>query len=231
MLTSELVQRISALKVADLADGCRHLGFRGSVAGAALRPGVPFSRLCGTAVTARLFIAPGDIDYNEQMACLYDLGRSVFQGVMVERNDVPGFTSMGSGGARVARAHGYVGCVVHGPIRDTEELRELAFPVFGTGLCPDSILVNQVPSGYAIHIELNGRIEVAGMYVSPGDIIIGDNDGVITIPPDRLADVVAEAEAIIALEQRIFAQLDRGLTFHESLMTLMEKTDDTDHVK
>lgn len=215
MLTPELVTRIGRLKVADLADGCRQLGFRAAAAGPSLRPGVPFSRLCGTAVTARLFIAPGTLDYNEQMARLYDLGRSVFQGVIVQRNDVPGFTSMGSGGARVARAHGYTGCIVHGPIRDTEELQDLGFPVFGTGLRPDSILVNQVPPGYSIHLDLGGRIEVAGMFVSPGDIVVGDNDGVIAIPPDRLAEVVNEAEAIIALEQRIFAQLDRGMTFHE----------------
>lgn len=217
MLTPELAARINTLKVADLADGCRRLGFRGSVAGADLRPGIPYARLCGTAVTARLVIAPGSIDYEEQMARLYELGRSVFQGVLVQRNEVPEFTSMGSGGARVARAHGYVGCVVHGPIRDTEELRDLRFPVFGIGVRPDSILVNQMPPGHSIHIEVGTRLEVAGMLVNPGDVIVGDNDGVIALPPDRLAEVVAEAEAIVALERRIFAQLDQGMTFHEIL--------------
>lgn len=219
MLTPELVTRIGKLKVADLADGCRQLGVGGSVAGAILRPGVPYSRLCGTAVTACLSIAPGMLDYNEQMARLYELGRSVFRGVLVQRNEVPGFTSMGSGGARVARAHGYIGCIVHGPIRDTEELRDLGFPVFGNGVCPDSILVNQTPPDHSIHIDIGGPVEVAGMLVHPGDVIVGDNDGVIAVPPDRLVEVVAEAEAILALEQRIFTQLDQGITFREILQS------------
>jgi regulator of RNase E activity RraA len=219
MLTPELATRIARLKVADLADGCRRLGFRGAVAGPALRPAVPYARLCGTALTVRLSVAPGTFPYNEQMAGLYDLGRSAFRGVLVQRNEVPGFTSMGSGGARVLRAHGYVGCVADGPLRDTEELREESLPVFGTAVRPDSILVDEVPPGHAIRLDVGVRVEVAGMQVSPGDVLVGDNDGVIALPADRLAQVVAEAEGIIALEQRIFAQLDRGMTFGEILQS------------
>jgi regulator of RNase E activity RraA len=178
---------------------------------------VPYARLCGTALAVRLSVTPVTFPYNEQMAGLYDLGRSAFRGVLVQRNEVPGFTPMGSGGARVLRAHGYVGCVVDGPIRDTEELREESLPVFGTAVRPDSILVNEVPPGHAIRLDVGVRVEVAGMPVSPGDILVGDNDVVTALPADRLAQVVAEAEGIIALEQRIFAQLDRGMTFGEIL--------------
>src|SRR5262245_59301216 len=103
MLNEQTAKRIQRLKVADLADGCRQLGSPGRVADPSLRPAVPMSRLAGTAVPVRLYLAPGFCDYNLSMARVYDLGRSVPRAVLVQRNDVPGFVSMGSGGATMAQ--------------------------------------------------------------------------------------------------------------------------------
>src|SRR5947209_1431882 len=88
---------------------------------------------------------------------------------------------MGSGGARVAREHGYVGCVVDGPIRDTQELVELGFPVFGTSICADSLAIHMMPPGKSIHFEIGKPIAVAGTKISPGDAVVADNDGLIAI--------------------------------------------------
>ena len=51
------------------------------------------------------------------------------------------------------------------------------------------------------------------MPVHPGDVLIGDNDGVIALPPDRLLAILEEAEAILREEAAIFEQIDRGLTY------------------
>src|SRR5688572_823461 len=121
-LTDELVARFDRVKVADLADGCRRLGFRGRVTEPELRPGVAYQRLCGTAVTVRISLEAGDRSYTEQVVELYERGRTASHAIVVQQNDVPDFTSIGSGGARVAASHGYTGWVSSGPIRDTQEL-------------------------------------------------------------------------------------------------------------
>src|SRR5262249_6245974 len=151
--------------VADLADGCRQLGFVGRIADATLRPAVPLSRIAGTAVTLRQYLADGPCDFSKEIAQVYDLGRSVPMAVLVMRNDVPGFSCMGSGGARVCKAHGYVGCVVFGTIRDTQEMPNVGFPLFGTSVRADSIRLDQIPPGQSIHFELGQPIEGAGITI------------------------------------------------------------------
>lgn len=225
MLDAQIFARIEKLKVpvADLADGCRQLGGAGRVADAALRPAAPLSRLAGTAVTVRQYLAAGPCDYSQAMAQVYDLGRSVLRAVLVLRNEVPGFTSMGSGGARVAQAHGYAGCVVSGPIRDTQELPEIGFPLYGTAVRPESIRVDQTPPGQSIHFEIGQPVEVAGISIAPGDIVVADNDGLIAVEPQRIEAVLTEAEKIVALEHRLFAMLEKGLTFRECLLANPEE--------
>ena len=146
-LTPELVERLGRVKVADLADGCRRLGFRAASASPALRSAAPYSSLIGIAMTVRCSIEAGDRTYGEQAAELYDRGRPARRAVVVQQNDVPDFTSIGSGGARIARAQGYVGWITSGPIRDTDELRDTSFPVYGTSVVPSGRLVTDVPEG------------------------------------------------------------------------------------
>jgi len=217
MLTDDLATRIERLKVADLADACRDVGFVPGMSAPDLRPARPYSRLCGTAVTVRAFLGRGSVDYGDQMAEVYLRGRSAMRAILVCQNDVPSFAWMGSGGARVARAHGYAGCVVGGPIRDTEELRDEPLPVFGTAVVAGGIRVSDAPAGLSIQFAMDQPVLIAGMLVRPGDVVVGDNDGAIAIPADRIDAVVRAAEDILTYEDRVYQALDGGLTFREFL--------------
>lgn len=210
-LTDHLVTRFARVKVADLADGCRRLGRRGRVADPALRPGVPYQRLCGIAVTVRVSVEPGSRSYIEQAIDLYERGRSATRAIVVQQNDVPDFTSIGSGGARVAAAHGYTGWVTSGPLRDTDELVDAAIPVYGTSVRPSGRLVTDVPNGESFAFAFDVPVVVAGITIRSGDLIVADNDGLIALSPDEAEAVLAEAEAILAAEARIFEGIDRGL--------------------
>ena len=216
MLTPELVARLKRVKVADLADGCRLLGVHGPTANPSLRPAVPYRGLVGTAVPHRIFIGTGKRDYGEQATELYMQGRSVPYAVVVQRNEVPDFTSIGSGGAYAARAHGYVGWVTSGPMRDTDEMpsRE-GFALYGTSVVPSGRLVEQVPAGGSIHFEFGATFEVAGMTVAPGDILVGDNDGMIALKPADLEAVLAEAEKILEGEADFYRKLDAGMNIRQ----------------
>ena len=216
MLTADLADRIARLKVADLSDASRNVGVAAQVAGPELRPAVPFSRLCGTAVTARVFIASGAVDIEEHVASVFEPGHAYgFRPVLVYQNDIPGFTAVGSGNGRVGLLSGFTGCIAGGPIRDTEELRGMDYPVFGTSVRPGGRRVVDVPEGSSMHFETGEPVLIAGMLVRPGDVVVGDNDGAICIPPDRLAEVVAEAETILGYDERLFDAMAAGMTWLE----------------
>jgi 4-hydroxy-4-methyl-2-oxoglutarate aldolase len=216
-LTPALVDRVHKVKVADLADACRGLGFRGNVASPTLRPAFPYSSLVGVAMTVRCSIERGMRPYGDQAAELYGRGLTITRGVVVQRNDVPDFTSIGSGGARVAREHGYVGWITSGPIRDTDELREGTLPVYGTSIVPSGRLVTEMPAGRSIHFSFDETVDIASMSVRPGDVLVGDNDGVIALPPDRFEEVLAGAEEILRGEAALFRKIDQGLTYRQIL--------------
>lgn len=216
-LDEKMLSRIAKVKVADLADGHQDLGLTPRVTNSTLRPASPMLRLAGMAVTFRLYLHHGEAEFLDQVTRMYELGRSVPRAILVHRNEVPGFTSMGSGGATVAQAHGYVGCVVDGPIRDTQELPGIGFPIFGTSINPLSLRMNKLPYGTSVGVTPEHDAEVAGIKISSGDVLVGDNDGLIAIEPENLERVLAEAEKICRMETRIFGLLREGKYFGQIL--------------
>jgi len=94
---------------------------------------------------------------------------------------------------RAAIAQGIGGLVLDGAVRDAAEIRALNFPTFAAGICPAG------PSkGFGGIID--GPISCAGCPVKPGDIVIGDDDGVAVIPLERQAEVLAASLEKIAQE-------------------------------
>jgi regulator of RNase E activity RraA len=104
-----------------------------------------------------------------------------------------------------ARALGAHGAVVDGFHRDTNGIRALGFPVFSAGsYAQDQRLRGRV-------IDFRCPIEFAnGVRVRPGDLIVGDIDGVLAIPADRAADIVRLALEKLAGEARVRAMIERG---------------------
>jgi 4-hydroxy-4-methyl-2-oxoglutarate aldolase len=111
------------------------------------------------------------------------------------------------GGLMSTRAHGLgaAGAVLGGPHRDTREILSLGLPVFSTG-------------AYAQDQRLRGRVvdyrcPVAfanGATVAPGDLIVGDLDGVLVVPAAHVADVVAQALAKVEGEDQVRGMIARG---------------------
>ncbi|MEM2905700.1 MAG: hypothetical protein QW057_05535 [Candidatus Bathyarchaeia archaeon] len=98
------------------------------------------------------------------------------------------------------KARGAVGLVTDGAVRDTPMIRSLGLPVFTVyGLGTPRAIGLTLSREYAVlPAELGVPVLCGGVNVKPGDIILGDADGVVVIPPDRAEDV---AEAGYAEEQ------------------------------
>jgi regulator of RNase E activity RraA len=178
---------------------------------------VPYSSLIGVAMPVRCSLEPGDRSYTDQVLELYERGDPRRHAIVVQQNDVPGFTSIGSGGAKIAAAQGYDGWIASGAIRDTDDLRGTPWPVYGTSIVPAGRRVRDVPAGESFRFTFDGPVDIAGMRVAPGDIVVGDNDGVIAFPPDRLMEILEAAEAILRVEHRYYKLIDEGRTFRAIL--------------
>ena len=109
--------------------------------------------------------------------------------------------------ATEARRRGLAGVVIDGFCRDVAGLRRLGLPVFARGTIPRSgTTVSRAP--------LDVPVRVGGIDVSPGDIVFGDDDGVVIAPADRIEAALATGEAIGRAERAMLAAMGRGEPLH-----------------
>lgn len=102
-----------------------------------------------------------------------------------------------------AMNRGLAGLVINGSIRDSDALRKLSFPVYAAGVTHRGPL----KSGPG---EIGRSIAFDGMVIEPGDLIIGDGDGVLCIPFDQVEEVYEAAAAKKKSEDKVLADLKAG---------------------
>lgn len=105
-----------------------------------------------------------------------------------------------------ARRKGLEGVVIDGAIRDSAAIRRSRFPVFARAVAPNA--------GGAEYLgEWDVPVQCAGTVVHPGDIIVGDEDGVVVVPAARIVPVLQLAERIRETEGKIQRQIRNGRDF------------------
>lgn len=98
---------------------------------------------------------------------------------------------------------GLVGMVIDGAIRDVAEIRERDFPMYARGVNHRGPYKNG-PG------EINVPVSIGGMVVQPGDIIVGDQDGLLAFPPSEAAAIIDKALAQQAKEEAQMAEIAQG---------------------
>jgi len=93
--------------------------------------------------------------------------------------------------------------VLDGTTRDINENREMRFPVFCLGVVPAG---SQKNWGGNINIP----IHCAGVAVNPGDIVVGDSDGVVVVPADRAVEILDAAKSKARAEERWITEIEGG---------------------
>jgi regulator of RNase E activity RraA len=112
---------------------------------------------------------------------------------------------MGELSAQTLKARGVLGYVVDGGSRDTDLVLELGFPVFCAFLTPADIVERWIPDRFGEPVTI-GEVTVA-----TGDYLLGDRDGVVIIPRDAAAEVIAQTEAVMATESEMRSALIGGM--------------------
>lgn len=136
--------------------------------------------------------------------------------VIVSASD--GFTATAVVGdivSLMARNAGIQAIVIDGMARDSQGIVEVGLPVFSRGITPNSC----VKSGPG---RVGHPIVAGGVAIQPGDVIVGDRDGVVVIPQHMLDDVIARVEAIREAEAKVIANVkDKKLTHMERMAELL----------
>ncbi len=208
-----LVERLARLHPAVVADCLDRKGIRGQVLAPHIRPLAPNMRVAGFAATVHCIevdTVPESHDdwYRNELASVDALVPGEVIVVSTCRGSYWGELLATASSFRGAR-----GVVADAYTRDTLALIEMGFPTFAAGIhCADSL----------------GRIDVdafdipitcGGVHVDPGDLVLGDNDGVVVIPAAAGQEIVALAEEKVSGENLVRAKLAEGMPVSEAFRT------------
>jgi regulator of RNase E activity RraA len=106
-------------------------------------------------------------------------------------------TGLGGLMATAASSRGMAGMVIDGSVRDVAEIRALGLPVYARGLIPATAV------GRYLSVSRDEPVQCAGVTVSPGDVIVAGEDGVVVVPKDKAAEVLKRAQEIDERETKM----------------------------
>jgi 4-hydroxy-4-methyl-2-oxoglutarate aldolase len=171
---------------------------------AAIKPAWPGAKILGPALTVRTFPAdnlmihkavtlakPGDV-------LVVNAGGYADYAVV---GDLPGLS---------CKVHGIAGVVIDGATRDAEGLQAIGFPVFSRSVLPAGPFKDSPGA-------INVPVSCGGVPVHPGDIIVGDADGVMVVPQQHASDVLARSRAAVAKEQAMRDRILKGEYIYDIL--------------
>lgn len=191
----ERLSRVDAASLCDAGPGLRVLPPE-------LRPVAPGARLAGRAVTA---------DAGEDlMSVLGALNVAGPGDVLVVATGGSRLAVAGELFATEALRRGLAGLVIDGYCRDVSTLLRLPLPVFARGATPRAAGARGRP-------RVQVSVHIGDVRVDPGDVLVGDDDGIVLGRPDELADALPGAEAIHAREAELRAALESGTSLFDRL--------------
>jgi regulator of RNase E activity RraA len=190
----DLIEAFRGQATPNIADNMSRM----SCACSAINPVLPEMKLCGPAFTVK--VNPGDNLFIHKALDLAQPGDIV---VVDGQGDTTN-ALIGEIMVRYAASRGIGGLVLDGTIRDYDGIAAFgALPVFSRGYTP----MGPYKNGCG---EINTVIACGGAVVRPGDIVVGDADGVVFIPVQDARHVLAATQAISAKEKQIFADIAAG---------------------
>jgi len=155
-------------------------------------------KMAGPALTVRTY--PGDWAKTVEAIDLADKG----QVIVIDAGGL-GPAVWGELATHGAIQRSLSGVVIDGAVRDTQEIRKLKFAVFAKLITPRA----GEPKGFG---EIGVPVTAGGVRVCSGDWIVGDDDGLVCIPKDKVVEVTNRAMGILEQENRLRQEIDEGST-------------------
>ena len=169
-----------------------------------MKPAWPGARIVGAALTVRTF--PADNLMIHKAVTLAKPGDVL----VVNAGGYKDYAVFGDLLGLSCKVHEVAGLVIDGATRDAEGMQAIRFPVFARAILPAGPFKDSPGA-------INVPVSCAGVPVRPGDIIVGDADGVVVVPQEHAADILAKAQAAVVKEQVMRERILKGEYIYDIL--------------
>ena len=200
----EVIEKYRSLSTSTISDALDKLGISGGCHG--ISPIVPGAKMAGTAYTVK-YVAEGAVkgtvgDYIDEV--------QAGDVIVLDNNGRTDCTVWGDILTVTAKMKGIAGTVIDGVCRDVPGILEEAYPVFTRGRYmmtgKDRVMVEATQT----------IVSVGERQVKPGDVLVGDDSGVVVVPHEMAHEVIEAALAIEEAESAILEAVKTGLSIKEA---------------
>lgn len=212
-MEDRLLKKLWKIPTASLSDALDSIGVRGFM-DYHIKPRTCESKVVGRAITVKDKISSRKLTPIKALEAIEAAEKGCVLVRAIEEANIEEASNIALFGgimASAAKAKGLGGAVLDGGLRDVSECKSLGFPVFSRSVIP----TNSV--GRTEVVDVNVPIVCGGVRVNPEDIIVGDADGVVVIPKEKLEEVVQLALKIEDVEKRMAADLGKGASILETV--------------
>ncbi|MFC1585765.1 RraA family protein, partial [Fibrobacterota bacterium] len=191
----EIIKELKQFSTSLVSDSMNRMG----AVGGGIHEMFPNPGFCGPAVTveeveggnlmshaALEYVQPGDV-------------------LVIDAKGVTTRSCFGGLQLLMAKKKGVAGVVIYGTVRDYDEMTKYKVPVFSLGVSPGGPL-----KGWSGNV--NYPISCGGAVANPGDIVMGDRDGIVVIPKAIAADVIPVCRERTQMEKEWFNRVEKGET-------------------
>lgn len=200
----------SGITVPMLSDSCDRAGFRDQVLGTRLIPLVSGTQVSGRARTVHYLPDPStDPEHPYDDVIEFIDGTAPGELVVAATDSSNACAFWGELFSAAAKGRGAHGIITDGNIRDSEKIVALKFPVFSLSARPSDVRgrmrveASQVP------------VVIGGVTIHPGDLVVGDDDGVVVIPAEHEETIVSYARERARAESTVLQELLAGATLRD----------------
>ncbi len=199
-------KRLEKLSTTNLSDALDKIGLRGAVIG--IRPLFGMPKVTGQAVTIKI-TAAGMVKSKRHLG-IDAIATAASGDIIAIDNHGDLFNNCwGEILSCAAKKKGILGVVIDGAARDIDVCQEIGFPVFARGVVPITA------RGRIMQEDFNCVIRLGDVQVRPGDILVGDINGLVVIPPEKIEEVISAAEDIFEKEELMKADILNGMDILE----------------
>jgi 4-hydroxy-4-methyl-2-oxoglutarate aldolase len=190
---AEIIKAFAKIPTATISDAMGRCGAMSSD----MKPVFPGARVCGSALTVRVYA-------NDNLMVHLALKEARPGDILVV--DSSGFSECALWGELMslsASCRDLGGTVIDGGVRDKDSIAELGYPVFSRTIIP-------VGTHKSNQGSIGKPISCDGVPIFPGDIIVGDSDGVVVMPLEQASVVFEKAKAILGREDQMRKRIEKG---------------------
>lgn len=208
MMIEKYFEILRKTPTGNICDAMRRIGVSGYCKGLMCLQGKPAENMVGPAVTVQY--APKQAGYNCKLPRQFQVVYEAAPGsVIVWAACGTECWLTGGNVSRMAQLKGVNGMIIDGCCRDKEEIARHSMPVYCKGSGTKPYAEELMMTGY------NVPVNACGTWINPGDILVGDDDGVVVIPVIFLDKVMAQLADIADIEEKLAAAIEQKASLEE----------------